>query len=405
MKLTESMWIWGLSVLVFLVAAAIGISSGDDLRWPDEVEYHQIANGIVDGKGYVNASGLPTAHRPPGYPYMIAAVYSIWRHPLGAKLLNAFALALTAYFLAIIVGSVSPKGAVFAPLLVLLNPLFLYTSSTLLPQTSGTLLFILSVYCLLKFPASKVIAAIAGIIYGILILDIPAFLLTLMMIVAVLFFFRKYEKAPLSGVIALFFVCAILAVSPWSIRNAMEFGKFIPVSSNSGENLLLGNSKNAGPNSGALVDLSPYDTPEWKRMDEIEKDVYLRRAAMNWISDHPMRAFNLYTRKVLNYFNYHNDVSTKSQMNSLRDALLFISYYPLLLLVVGRCFLWRRYRFAWQEAMFYLLYVSNAFASAIFFTRIRYRIPFDALLIMMVSIFLGYLIANSKTMIEEHARK
>jgi hypothetical protein len=51
--------------------------------------------------------------------------------------------------------------------------------------------------------------------------------------------------------------------------------------------------------------------------------------------------------------------------------------------------MWRRYRFSYPELLLYLIYFGNAFLSAMVYTRIRYRLPFDFLLIAMVSIFVG----------------
>ena len=73
---------------------------------------------------------------------------------------------------------------------------------------------------------------------------------------------------------------------------------------------------------------------------------------------------------------------------------MFITYYPLLVTALIRCLLWRKYAFSWPEVLMYALYFGSAFISAIVYTRIRYRIPFDFLLIAMVSIFIGYIRQN-----------
>jgi hypothetical protein len=45
-----------------------------------------------------------------------------------------------------------------------------------------------------------------------------------------------------------------------------------------------------------------------------------------------------------------------------------------------------------MEKWCHLLYFGNAFMSAIFFTRVRFRIPFDFLLIFLAAVFVGRLI-------------
>ena len=77
--------------------------------------------------------------------------------------------------------------------------------------------------------------------------------------------------------------------------------------------------------------------------------------------------------------------------NSFKDILMGVTYYPLLITVIIRCILWRKYEFSWSELLLYLLYFGNAFLSAVVYTRIRYRIPFDFLLVAMVAIFIGHI--------------
>ena len=38
----------------------------------DAVEYSALANGLVDGKGYVDNSGKPTARKPVLFPFYLA---------------------------------------------------------------------------------------------------------------------------------------------------------------------------------------------------------------------------------------------------------------------------------------------------------------------------------------------
>lgn len=194
-------------------------------------------------------------------------------------------------------------------------------------------------------------------------------------------------------VAALFGVLTLLVVSPWTIRNHRTFHQVIVVSANSGINLLLGNSENAGPNSGTNVDIERY-LDEALHLPEVERDVLYKRRAVEWIVGHPGEALRLYVLKVVNYFNYRNQLATHSESSTARDLIVMLSYYPLLLAALMRLLLWRRYPLSFTEWLCYGLYFSNAFVSAIFFTRIRFRLPFDALLIACVSIFIGHLYSS-----------
>ncbi len=179
-----------------------------------------------------------------------------------------------------------------------------------------------------------------------------------------------------------------LVVCPWTIRNAIVLKTFIPVSTNGGVTFLLGNSVNAGVNIGPNVDLSPYEA-ETRGMDEVQTDIHHRCAAWAWIINNPGDWARLYVLKVVNYFNFRNKLADDSESSFSRDAVMFLSYYFLLGAAIVRCFLWRRYPLSKTEWLCFGIYFANAFLAAIFFNRIRFRVPFDFLLVACVAIFIG----------------
>src|SRR5262249_6073598 len=89
------------------------------------------------------------------------------------------------------------------------------------------------------------------------------------------------------------------------------------------------------------------------------------------------------------YFNYRNDIATPGESAGWRDGLVFATYYPLLLLALLRAADARRHPLQRAEILIYVLYFLNAFVSAIFFPRLRFRIPFDFLLIAVNAAFLA----------------
>jgi hypothetical protein len=185
----------------------------------------------------------------------------------------------------------------------------------------------------------------------------------------------------------------VMLVSLWIVRSSLLFDRFVFISTNSGINLLYGNSENTGHDTG-VVDISRHTPPAG--LNEAEQDSYYKQRAKEWVMGHPAEAALLYLKKTANYFNFKNKLSTKSEESRSKDLLMAASYYPLLIAAVVRCFFWRRLRFSWPELLMYLLYFGNAFLSAVVYTRIRYRIPFDFLLVMMVAMFIGSLIEQNR---------
>jgi len=379
--------------LVCLSAAALCLWSGVQLKYADEVVYTQAAHRLANGLGYVTQALQPSAYRPPGYPFIISLVYRLHESVLLAKLLNVAALTATAWFASRIVKSLVPAGHLFAPLLILAYPLFTYTSSLLYPQIVGGFLFILVIYLLVRDPHSPLSGLACGVVSGVLILTIPAFVLVYASLFAFLFVGWLHSKICSFRFLSLFAAVTVLLVSLWIIRSSLIFDRFVFISTNSGINLLYGNSENTGHDTG-VVDISRYTPPAG--LNEAEQDSYYKQRAKEWVMAHPAEAALLYLKKSANYFNFKNKLSTKSEESRFKDLLMAVSYYPLLIAAVVRCFLWRRFRFSWPELLMYLLYFGNAFLSAVVYTRIRYRIPFDFLLVMMVAMFIGNLLEQKR---------
>jgi hypothetical protein len=62
-----------------------------------------------------------------------------------------------------------------------------------------------------------------------------------------------------------------------------------------------------------------------------------------------------------------------------------VTYLPLLFLFVVRLALWRRRRPGELEKLLIWLYLGFAVFEAIFLSRVRYRVPLEALLIVVVA--------------------
>jgi hypothetical protein len=390
LKALRSQWLVILAcALLALVSGALALQSGNKTQWPDENIYVEIAKGLAQGNGFLNDKGELSAFRPPGYPFAVSLVFRLSESVLLAKFLGVLALSATAWLLALLVKTMAPKAHALAPCLVLAYPVLPYTSSTLTPQILGGLFLVAGLLLVFRFPKQGLAAAAAGILFGALILLIPSFALVMACLGMVLVVGRYWVCTFGLRYILILYLAMAVVVTPWVVRSSLLFGEFVFISTNSGVNLLFGNSPNATSNSG-VVDISAFEPAI--ALEEVALDRHYKAAAIQWIQDYPLQAFHLYLGKVVNYFNYRNDISTSSQSNKATNVLMFISYYPLLLIAVLRCAMWRRYRFSYLELMLYAIYFGNAFLSAIIYTRIRYRLPFDFLLIAMVSTFAGHIL-------------
>jgi 4-amino-4-deoxy-L-arabinose transferase-like glycosyltransferase len=81
-----------------------------------------------------------------------------------------------------------------------------------------------------------------------------------------------------------------LAVSPWTVRNHLLLGRFVPVSLNFGHAMLVGN--HPGADGGFLPVRTPY-----LGMPEVDYDRLALRMALDWIAENPGRFLGLVPRK------------------------------------------------------------------------------------------------------------
>lgn len=392
MKIQEKNIILIVCSLIFIVALSYCITLGSLTKWPDEKIYIGIAERLVSNSRFTDFNLNTSAFMPPGYPFILSLTYQIDESIYLARFINVVALTATAWVLSLLVRLITPAGQIFTPILVLFYPVFTYTSGILVPQLIGSYLFVQALYWLLRYRKNLISAMACGVTFGLLILIIPSFALVLFFLIFTLLAANKLEKLYSIKYILILIIAATLVTSPWIIRSSMLFDRFVFISTNSGVNLLYGNSEYTEYNTG-VIDISKYSNTNG--LSEAEVDSYYRDSALNWIINNPTNAAALYIKKVLNYYNYKNKISTTSEQRTYADILMFISYYSLLFCVIIRCIYWRKYKFTWPELLLYILYFGNSFLSAIVYTRIRYRIPFDFLMIAMVSVFIAH-IRNAK---------
>jgi hypothetical protein len=98
--------------------------------------------------------------------------------------------------------------------------------------------------------------------------------------------------------------------------------------------------------------------------------------------------------KFLNYFNYRNKLYSAGEQTRTQDVVMFVTCVPLFVLLIVRMGCYRAFPLAAWEWLFLSTYLLTGLAYAVFFTRIRFRLPFDCLLICLVAHFVGMALAG-----------
>lgn len=228
------------SLILFGLALSLRISYVARANWlaGDSYDYLNIAKNLAYyfsfGFGKTESAIRLTSSRPPLYPILISLFW--WDGPPIKVILFLQAVlgaitVLLVYHLA--KRTFDKRVALIAAILVLLEPFTIHYTASIMTETLFTFLVILGLWLL---DLKKHIPA--GIVFGLATLTRPTAAPFLFLLAGISLFpiWSAYRRAFLTV-----FVSALMTVSIWTIRNAVVFNEFIPISSTGyGYNLLTG---------------------------------------------------------------------------------------------------------------------------------------------------------------------
>jgi hypothetical protein len=359
-------------------------------RFLDEKDYLTLSDNLVHGPGFSMDGVHPTACRPPAYAFFLAGIRARGGDFFSFRAANFVMTGATIF----LVCRLCPGKKMFGGLLIVTGlvvcyPVLFYTSATLYPQTLIGFFFILAIALIVITPRGVALNVVTGFSFGLLILGAPAFLLT----VAVVLGTARFLKIIRWRDVVLIALVTFLMTGTWTLRNAAHFHRFVPVTSNSGINFLVGNNPQATAyEAAANAALDPYYEHVGNLgLDEFQGDHYYWETALTWIKGHPGDATVLYFEKVLNFFNIINvyESGNRAEFPAWRQVVMAASYLLLLGLLGRRLVEIKRFPLIPREKLFLIVYVLSAFTSAIFFTRIRHRLPYDYLIIAIIAMDLS----------------
>lgn len=361
-------------------------------RYADEEDYWRIAGNLVAGNGY--ALDAPTAFRPPAWPLLLVP-FQLLRLELGTASVASALCLIAAAVLAGRLGMLLTRhrlGAI-AALLVLGYPINVYTAGTVYPQMLALLAVVVMWWYLARAEGSGWrlpwrSGAALGVAAGVLALSVPtlAFTAVALLVVASVPLWRRGGSV---GAVLAAWGSAGLLVGAWVVRNLITFGEFIPLSTSTGINLLLGNNPNATADSGVNADISHILQRVYSMgLSENGRSDALTREALAWITANPGDAVALYLQKMGHYFVAYDAPASAGRGSLLIAAIAWVSFGALVVFAALRWTPWVRKRFpvSFSEWTMLVIFVANAPLMAVFFTRVRFRIPLDAFLCVEAAI-------------------
>jgi 4-amino-4-deoxy-L-arabinose transferase-like glycosyltransferase len=291
-----------LSILgvAFLLRAALVLATPDFQPVGDPADYDRIASSLIAGDGFGGtafaAPGTPTALRPPAYPLLLASLYELVGHSWTAARLTGAVLGTVSVLLLYLlartvwgdgVGLVAAGLAAVFPPLIMLNG-SLMSESLFLPLELGALVAVLEWR---RRPQLR-LAALVGLLCGLALLTRTVGVALLLGVIIGFLTTQRPVRLRLSAA-GIAVLVAILLIAPWTIRNAIVFHAFVPLSTQ------------GGPTAAGVYNVDAFKPgefyatwrpPWWVRefrpligttLDEAEIDARLTKSAVRYAVGHP----------------------------------------------------------------------------------------------------------------------
>jgi len=274
----------------------------------DGLWYMDRAGEIARGLGF-QEGGRPTAFWPVGYPAALAGSMMVaGPGTLGPIVLNLLAagaiLALIFRFGAML--GVDALGVRIGGLLYALYPAHIAYTGQPFSETVSTALLMAAFAALIAGRGRWWALAGAGALFGLTtLMRAQAMLFPAGALIAMALCLKDFGwRGALRAVLPVYLALAAV-VLPWSIRNTIEMGSFIPVSTNGGIALYY------GANDRATGDWYEWErTPIWDQtgvgipyrehlVRQVELDQRFKALAKDWIVHDPARWLALGARKVM----------------------------------------------------------------------------------------------------------
>jgi 4-amino-4-deoxy-L-arabinose transferase-like glycosyltransferase len=414
-------------IAVLIVALALRVAEVQRTSYKpinDAGSYLKLAAQVAHTGDYStsHARGLgaggtrgPTAYFPPAYPYFLAAVDSIDGHAdlialhakprggtvHGARLSQAVLGVVTVALVGLVAfEAFGELAGLIALVLAAVYPVFIELSGTLVAENLFAALVLAAVYAALRArrSASRRYAwvAAAGLFTGLATLTHENGAVIVLPLIAAVWGVGPGRSVRALAGPALLLAVAVATISPWTIRNAVELHRFIPVSDETGITLVgtynrASASYRAVPYKWRLYYGIPGERPlirQSKRLTEPALSSRLQSQALNYIGQHPFSpvavAYHNSLRLLELEGSYAWRVSAAAiDLPSQTAEIGVISFWILCLLALAGAFTRAaRAAPAWLWAVPVLLWLSVALVNA---ETPRFREPVDAFLILLAA--------------------
>jgi Dolichyl-phosphate-mannose-protein mannosyltransferase len=375
---------------------------------PYGFELGRVASSIASGKGFSSPLRLvdtgATAWFTPIYPYLAAGVFKIWGiysepSKLILQTLNCVFASLAVIPIYFIAEKCFGKSAAVAAAWVwTFLPTSLYFRMIWIWDTTLAALFMALIFwATLEVRETKSTWAWAGYsalwVTGVLVN--PSLLALLPFLAGWALWHSPQRSSSWLKFSAAALLVFTLGLVPWTVRNYIVFGKFIPLRSNFGLELWLGNNPNVADTWSATFhpNDNPIEMQKYVHEGEIAYMTEKQREAFAFMRTHPADTLN---------FMFHRFVQTwLDESDSPADVWISASLYIRAFLVwnillalttfLGALFVYRTRR----PESFPLVATPLVFPLIFYLTHssLRYRFPIDPIIVVLSVYTASFLIS------------
>ncbi len=374
----------------------------------DAADYHRLATGLAQGRGYVNESGQQTAWRPPGYPFFLAAIYEIAGPHINAAvvaqiLIGALTVLALVAFGAIVIGW---REALVAGFIAAVYPGFVWLPRLLLSENLSLLLLLLTLLAAALYLKTNRVwwLAVMGLVGGLNALArggniiVPLILCGALLVIAV----RQRSAQLRQTVLGVLLAAAAFAIvlTPWTIRNYRVFHSLFPVATQEGLTLYASYwppEKNGRLIWGTLPGVEdPAVAASAQLGNEVSASRYLSSVTRQRLIANPGYFFRLIPSKMISLLvplDWEIFPHAAGQTRSINFGYLLI----LLPALLGFLVLWRQR--AQTRWLLWVLPIIVLVQAIFFYGSPRFRLPAEliAILVAGVGLSAAYAFLKSRT--------
>ena len=393
---TKRLNLYILSILLLAITVRVyAVLSHPTTPVADAADYHRLATGLVQGRGYVNIAGRSTAWRPPAYPAFLAGIYTVFGvNVTAATIVQALLGGLTVLML-MALGAVIldwPR-ALIAGAIAAVYPVLIWLPRLLLSENVSLFLLLLTLTAVVLYlRTSRIIWLIVFGVFCALNTLVRGSNLFLAVVVACGLIFIRWRTRAVSWN-QLFAPLLVLAVTfllpfvPWTVRNYRVFNEPIPIATQDG--LTLYGSYWPPQQNGKLIWGSlpgpedPAIVAAAQTGDEVSESRYLNNLTRQRLREHPGYFFRLIPSKLMSLLvplDWEVLPHAPGTTRTLNVGYLLILLPALLGFIV---MLRQRVRHQW---LLWLIFAMVLLQSISFYGSPRFRLPAEVIALLPAAV-------------------